>query len=134
MTGAIAISKILFGGAAGAAGGSIITMIVSKKLNKKTEDVKTALLEQEFYKNLVSDYQKELKSIKLKLVLLVKQNDTLIKRDAENIKTIKDQNKNLKKWENYCEELKKGIKDRDRTNGLLITELEKHESKIDKKK
>ena len=38
-------------------GSSIVTLIISKRLNKSTDDVKQALLEQDFYKNLVDDYR-----------------------------------------------------------------------------
>ena len=105
-------------------GSSLVTLIVSKRLNKKTDDIKTALLEQEFYKNLVADYEKELKSVKERLDTIVEQNTKLIEKDEVSSKIIKEQGVNLKKWENYCEELKRAVKDRDKTNSLLLREIE----------
>lgn len=109
-------------------GSSLVTMIISKRLNKRTDDVKTALLEQEFYKNLVADYQKELEDVKNKLEIIIGQNVKLVEKDAANSKTIKDQNKNLTKWENYCEQLKKAVKDREKTNSILLKEIESLEN------
>jgi cobalamin biosynthesis protein CobD/CbiB len=110
-------------------GSSLVTLVISKRLNKRTDDVKTALLEQEFYKNLVEDYQKELKDVKNKLEKIVEQNTKLIDKDEVNSKTIEEQSKNLSKWENYCEQLKRAVKDRDKTNSILLREIELLEKK-----
>ena len=48
------------------------------------------------------------------------------------MKTIKEQRLNLEKWENYCEELKRAVKDRDKTNSLLLREIELLEKDKDK--
>ena len=125
MTSFAAIAKIL----GYVFGSSLVTLIISKRLDKKTNDVKNALLEQEFYQKLNADYKKELAEIKDKLTILTEQNKELIKRDEINSKTIEDQLVNLKKWENYCEQLKVSVKERDKTNSLLIKEIELLESK-----
>jgi hypothetical protein len=110
-------------------GSSIVTLIISKRLNKKTDDVKNALLEQEFYKNLVDDYKRELAGVKAQLKEIVEQNALLINKDEISRKTIKQQTTNLLKWEGYCESLKRTVKDRDKTNSILLKEIENLESK-----
>ena len=110
-------------------GSSIVTLIISKRLNKKTDDVNNALLEQEFYKNLVDDYRRELAGVKAQLKEIVEQNALLINKDEISRKTIKQQTANLLKWEGYCESLKKTVKDRDKTNSILLKEIEHLESK-----
>ena len=117
-------------------GSSIVTLIISKRLNKKTDDVKNALLEQELYKNLISEYKlqmaehkKELADVKSQLKKIADQNALLINKDEINRRTIEQQHKNLLKWEGYCESLKKTVKNRDKTNSILIKEIEILEKK-----
>ena len=50
-------------------------------------------------------------------------------KDEINTRTIKQQTTNLLKWEGYCESLKRTVKDRDKTNSILIKEIEILEKK-----
>tara|TARA_R110000850_G_scaffold240292_2_gene364915 strand:- start:192 stop:611 length:420 start_codon:yes stop_codon:yes gene_type:complete len=111
-------------------GSSIVTLIIAKRLNQSTDDVKEALLEQEFYKNLVddykvqmADYKSELAGVKAQLKEIAEQNALLINKDEISARTIKQQTRNLLKWEGYCESLKKTVKDRDKTNSILLKEI-----------
>lgn len=100
-----------------ALGSGFVTFIFSKILGKKKEDIEIALKYQEFYQNHIDDLKNEIEELSNKVEVLIEQ-------DKSNADTIAKQEKNLKRWENYCEELKQGIKDREKTNALLQKEID----------
>ena len=126
----------LFGGGAI---GSIALFLIQKKYNKKKEDIELAVQYQDFYRKEIASREKdkkelsdELDSIKQKISNLVSQNEVLIKRVVEGKKTIKEKSDNIKRWEKYCDELKRSVKDSDKTNALLIKEIESLEKGSEK--
>lgn len=98
-------------------GGGVTVWLLSNIFGKKKADIELALNYQEFYKGLIEDLEE-------KLVLLTGKVETLINQNNAKDEIIEDQRINIEKYGNYCAELKQGIEDRDKTNGLLMDQIE----------
>lgn len=97
--------------------GGVFVKILSIVTGKPKERIEIALKYQEFYEKHIDD-------LKVKIAELSTKVEVLIEKDNQKSLTIDNQKKHLKKWETYCEKLKKGIEDRDKTNSLLMEEIE----------
>jgi peptidoglycan hydrolase CwlO-like protein len=95
---------------------SILTLVLSKLLGKKKEDIEIALKYQEYYKKHIKSLEEKIEKLSIKV-------EELIKADRENIV-------NLRRWENNVDELKTTIKLKDQRLSDVINELEEKDKKI----
>jgi len=79
---------------------SLLTLAVTKMLNKKKDDVLVALDEQKIYRNLLEDLNNERDNLKQQISELEEKISKLTKKVAELIKNEKELKKLLRRWEN----------------------------------
>lgn len=99
-------------------GSSIATIIISKWLGKKKEDIEIALKYQEYYQKHIDDLKKDMKELKDEVHNLSK----MVEHQEE---TINNQNKNLSKWENENKKLRITVKEREKVIARQEEEIDK---------
>jgi len=99
---------------------SVSTLLISKSLGKKKEDIEVALRYQEFYQKHINDLRKEIEQLTEKV-------NTLIEQDKEKESTIEQQRLNLLRWEDNCNRLEGVIKQKDKQIAKLFKEIQEHE-------
>ena len=89
------------------------SLLIGWWLNKKREDIEVNLKEQVFYKELIKDLEgqraKEQKAYKVQIDKLSKEIDELKNKIRTLIRTSKDKNDIIDKWENYCNQLRESL-------------------------
>lgn len=89
------------------------SLLIGWWLNKKREDIEINLKEQIFYKELIKDLEgqraKEEKNYTLQLDKLSGEIKILKEKIRRLIKSVKEKNDIIDKWEKYCNQLRENL-------------------------
>jgi len=103
------------------AGSNIVTALIGFFMGRRKEDIEIALKYQEFYQKHINDLKNEIDALTGKVEILIDQ-------DESKTRLIEEQRRTQLKWENYCEELKLIVKQKDKQIAKLFEEIEQHEN------